>query len=310
MPAQGLKEADEDEELEDPQEDENLEDTPADDEVEVTPPVDSPDNIPTEDEENPEEFSPDNIPTEDEETPGGEYINPLDNSYAVKYGIGQEVVLNYANGTKSKLYGTIDGYDTEGFYRVLWSNGKTTNGFTDIALSDLVDTIEDNKCVCGETNFVTEGNKLVCDNCGRSMNEREDHLSKLDKSRPKDKKLVRSEATPVSTTLKPPVVESGCNRTLKDSIKSAFKNRKINEDTEESLDLFSRLKEELYGKFWTRESEMIEDVESLGYEVVYKDSQYLVVSPLGEEGDDLELQIPIVGTSRTMTLEFEKSTIV
>lgn len=225
-----------------------------------------------------------------------EYINPLDNAYAVKYTIGDKVLLSYSNGTKSKLKGEIDGYDPEGFYRIRWSNGLTTNGITDLALADLISSKQESTCVCGSTDFVTEGKSLVCDHCGRYIRESMDPLTLADKSRPKGKKLIRSEAHPVSTAIKPSVSES---------IRKAFKKDKLNED-EEDYDIFYRIRS-LDREFWTRLPELREDIEELGYTVDEITNEYVVISTVDEEDNDYGLYIPIIGTSRTMTLDLERA---
>lgn len=231
--------------------------------------------------------------SDDEDT--NEYINPLDNIYAVQHTIGDEVLISYANGTNSKLKGVIDGYDKVGFYRIRWANGLTTNGITDLALSDLVSKTYENKCVCGSSKFVNEGKYTVCDKCGRRIREATDPLTLADKSRPKNKKLIRSEANPVSTVLKPPVSES---------IRKAFKSS-IKESNEEDI-AFYRLKE-LDGVFWTRLSELKEDIEELGYTVDEYNAEYVIVSTTDDEDEEYVLKIPIIGTSRTIALDLDKA---
>lgn len=260
---------------------------------------------------------------EEEEGDTKEYINPLDNNYAVKHNIGEEVILAYSNGTKSKLKGEIDGYDKEGFYRIRWSNGLTTNGITDLALANIVQSTDENTCVCGSDHFVTEGKYVVCDNCGRRIRESVDPLTLADKSRPKKKKLIRSEAHPVSTIVKPDISEA---------IKSALKKKPLNEynpdekyawwsdpedeDEEEEQDdtigipdRFYKLYNKLKGDFWTRLPELIEDIEELGYDVVDSNNEYIIVAPKGPDSDD-EYQIFLGGTSRTMTLDFARARLV
>ncbi len=240
------------------------------------------------------EVEDDSESNEDEDS--NEYVNPLDNAYAVKHTIGDEVLLAYSNGTNSKLKGEIDGYDKEGFYRVKWSNGLTTNGITDLALSDLITTKhESEKCVCGSTKFVNEGKYLVCDKCGRSIRESNDPLTLADKSRPKGKNLIRSEAHPTSTVLRPPISES---------IRKAFK-RSMKESNEEDI-AFYKLKE-LEGEFWTRLPELKEDIEDLGYTVDEINQEYVVVSTTDDEDKDYGLLVPITGTSRTMTLDLDRA---
>lgn len=221
--------------------------------------------------------------------------NPLDNIYAVKFELGDRVALAYANGSSSDMKGTIEGYDKEGFYRVKWDNDHTSNGMTDILLTGITfGSEESNSCICGGTDLVIEGKYVVCDRCGRKIRESTDQLTLADKSRKKDKKLIRSEAHPVSTVLKPSVSEC---------IKSTFK-KTIKEDLEE--DIFSSLKS-LSGSFWTKTSEIIEDIEDLGYEVLEINSEYVLISKEDEDGNDKELMIPLGGTSRTMTLDLNRS---
>lgn len=238
------------------------------------------------------------------ETNTDEYTNPLDNNYAVKHTIGDEVLLAYSNGTKSKLKGEIDGYDKEGFYRIRWSNGLTTNGITDLALADLVSPKTESTCVCGSSKFVNEGKNIVCDRCGRRIREAVDPLTLADKSRPKGKKLIRSEAHPVSTVMKPSISEA---------IKKALKGTSsLDEDHDEDYDedydedVFAKLKT-LDGEFWTRLPELKEDIEDLGYTVDEINNEYVVVSIEDEEGEDYGLLIPIGGTSRTMTLDISRA---
>lgn len=152
--------------------------------------------------------------TEGEESnpnpPNGQYVNPLDNNYAVNYTLGDEVVLTYANGTNSDLVGHVEGYDKEGFYRVKWDSGLTTNGITDIALADFVSSKKESRCICGCDDLITEGRYVVCDNCGRRIREatKMDHLTVLDKQRPKGKRMIRSEAHPMSTAARPNIAET------------------------------------------------------------------------------------------------------
>ena len=285
-----ISEAEEDEEDKDIQEpEEDIDDSP---ELEDT---DDEEETPEDDEyvdpEGEIESDTDNIEDED----SGEYINPLDNVYAVKHTIGDKVLLAYSNGTNSKLKGEIDGYDKEGFYRIKWSNGLTTNGITDLALSDLVSSKHESKCVCGSSKFVNEGKSLICDRCGRRIKESMDPLTLADKSRPKGKKMIRSEAHPVSTVIKPAISES---------IRKAFKSN-LKEGNDEYI-IFYKLKE-LEGEFWTRLSELKEDIEELGYSVDEINSEYVVVSITDEEDNDYGLLIPISGTSRTITLDLDKA---
>lgn len=294
LPIKGIRE--EDEIPGDEEEDTLEDDIPEEDTQEEMP--DTPDG----EEEESEVENPDTVEDSPGEDPENEFVNPLDNTYAVRYKLGQEVALVYSNGTKSKLAGIIDGYDKEGFYRIKWSNGKTTSGITDIALADLVDDTNESKCVCGSDHFVNEGKLIVCDVCGRrigdAITETEDPLQKADKSRPSGKKLVRSEAHPVSTS-------------IQDSIRNAFKKKAIVEaeedyEDDEEDDAFERLRSNLEGEFWTRLSELVDDIEELGYTVEDSNEEYVVVSSYDED-DDTQIQIPLGGTSRTMTLDFSRA---
>lgn len=222
-------------------------------------------------------------------------VNPLDNPYAVNHQIGDKVAISYLNGTKSDLHGTIEGYDKEGFYRIKWAGGLTTNGITDVALASMVD--KKNECVCGSTKFVNEGKSIVCDKCGRIITETVDPLTKADKARPKGKKLIRSEAHPMSTSLS--------EKTVQDTIRSAFK-RSMNEN-DDSTSVFDNLTSELSNLFWTRKEEMLEDIRSLGYDVLEADAEYVIVETEDDEGEEYVLKIPVGGTSRTMTLDFDRA---
>lgn len=249
------------------------------------------------------------------EEDSNEYINPLDNAYAVKHTIGDEVLLAYSNGTNSKLKGEIDGYDKEGFYRIRWSNGLTTNGITDLALSDIISRKHENVCVCGSDEFVNEGKYIVCDNCGRRIRESNDPLTLADKSRPKGKKLVRSEAHPTSTAIKPSIDES---------IRKAFKSKSVNEDYDEDEydddeydeeeypsnipPQYHKLYDKLDHQFWTRLPELQEDIEDLGYIVDDINEEYVIIAT--DEGDEEALQVFLVGTSRTFTLDFSRARLV
>lgn len=247
----------------------------------------------------------------DEDTPAseldiedhtGDNTNPLDNIYAVNYQIGEEVTVGYTNGTSTGLAGTIDGYDEEGFYRIKWENGLTTNGISDLALLDKVDGLKENKCVCGCSEFVNEDKELVCDRCGRKMKESFDILTLADKSRPKGKKLIRSIPHEMSTADRPNIPD------ISEAIKSALSGSKINEEEEEFDEgLFDKLIDELQGQFWTKLPELQEDISDLGYGVDDINGEYVVVYAEDEEGEEHQLMIPIGGTARTITLDFSKS---
>ena len=381
-----IQEADEEEKVEG--EDTELVDEPTEDYGDLPP-----EESETEDttEETPED-------TEEEESVEGEdsedttseeeqryNVNPLDNPYAVRYTIGDEIVVSYSNGTRTKLGGVVDGYDKEGFYRIRWSNGLTTNGITDLALLDTVKHVEESVCICGSKEFITEDSEIICDKCGRGIRESKsvneskaynvryqydgdalsdyatnviivaespesalsiakeklpdgrhfeidgeynsveefkskypksnydiidestDTLTLADKSRPKGKRLIRSEAHPISTaTASADIVESeGSSKlSIEDSIRKAFSKKKtINESGEYDLE---KLRNKLEGEFWTRLPELVEDIEDLGYEVLDSNNEYVIVS----WEDDKELQIYIGGTSRTMTLDFDRSRIL
>lgn len=312
-----LYEADEDEEDEDTRADDEYKALNAEDEEQddsQAPVQGNPDDFPTtkstpksftppEDTEDTEEPQVEDSPKEESEEDAQEYENPLDNQYAVKFTLGSDVSLRF-EGAKNKdvREGVVDGYDAEGFYRVKWSDGTTTNGLTDIALDELVyKKAKVEECVCGSSKFVNEGKSLICDKCGRKINEsKEDPLMLADKSRPKGKRMIRSEAHPVSTAVKPSIAEA---------IRNAMKGNKINEaDDIEEEDVFSRLRDELSNEFWTREDEMIRDIEELGYTVEDSNKEYLIVS--SDEDEENVYQVFIGGTSRTMTLDFDRSRVI
>lgn len=233
-------------------------------------------------------------------TPSNVYENPLDNLYAVQHTIGDEISIVLSKDANSALHGTIDGYDPEGFYRIRWDDGSTTNGFTDITLAAAMKKTNESKCVCGHNKFVVEDNYLVCDRCGRRIRENKtlDTLTIADKSRPKGKRMIRSEAHPVSTAIRPNISE-----TIRAAMKSKKKTLRedIGDDPFESL-------HQLEGDFWTRIAELVEDVEELGYTVVESNSEYIVVAYYDiDEDDTVELQIPLGGTSRTVTLDFTRA---
>lgn len=229
--------------------------------------------------------------------------NPLDNPYAVGYTMGDSVVLSYNDGTNSEMEGTIEGYDKEGFYRVKWNNGLLTNGMTDAAIASLIDHQDENKCICGSDHIVAEGKSLVCDKCGRVIKESID-LPDADKTR---KKKIRSEVHPMSTSI--PECDNP-KRSIRDSIRDAFK-KKVNEDWDdeegEDEDVFARLRSNLDREFWTRLPELVSDIEDLGYDVYEANAEYVVVAAEDDEGEEQQLYIPIGGTSRTMTLDFDRA---
>lgn len=222
-----LSEAEKDEDEEDIKREEIVDDTSAD-----TPPEESEiEETPEESEESEEEESSEEKDSSEEERYN---VNPLDNPYAVRYTIGDEIVVSYSNGTRTKLGGVVDGYDKEGFYRIRWNNGLTTNGITDLALLDAVKHVEESVCICGSKDFITENSDIVCDKCGRSIRgskdveESTDVLTIADKSRPKGKKLIRSEAHPISTaTASADIVESedSPKLSIEGSIRKAFSRK-------------------------------------------------------------------------------------
>ena len=236
------------------------------------------------------EDSPENPPEKGKES--DTYINPLDNPYAVKFTLGDEIVMAYANGSKSEMKGVVDGYDPEGFYRIKWADGLTTNGITDIALADLVKAPkrESVRCECGSRNFVLEDKKVVCDRCGR-LREGANLLQLADKSRTKGKRMIRSEAHPVSTAVKPSIAES---------IKKAMMTRINESDNSPEFDKIRKLENE----FWTRREELRADIEELGYNVDEMNDEYVVISL---EDSENALLIPMGGTSRTLALDFRRA---
>lgn len=138
--------------------------------------------------------------------------NPLDNTYAMNYKMGDKIAMVYSTGAKTALEGTIEGYDKEGFYRVKWKDGRVTNGLTDIAIAELVgESVDESVCVCGCDKFVEEDGKLVCDKCGR-IREGADLLA--DAPKPK-KRIIRATPHPISTATRPDISES-INKALRD----------------------------------------------------------------------------------------------
>lgn len=130
-------------------------------------------------------------------------VNPLDNIYAVNFKLGDEIQIVFTDGTSTGIEGSIDGYDTEGFYRIRLRDGFTISGLTDIALSSLIQHANENKCLCGCSNFVTEGKYVICDDCGRKIRESVDQLTLLDKKRPKGQRMIRSIPHDMSTSVRP-----------------------------------------------------------------------------------------------------------
>ena len=232
-----------------------------------------------------EEETPKLEPTSDKDKGN---VNPLDNIYAVNFSLGEEINIVYSDGTSTGIEGTIDGYDKEGFYRIRVRDGFTISGLTDIALSSLVKEVKESKCLCGNTHFVTEGRYIICDDCGRRIRESKEPLTIIDQSKSKKKKnIIRSIPHDMSTSVKPNISDSGLSEAQED---------------------FSAL-ESLKGEFWTRLSELVTDVEELGYEVVDFNREYIVVNSPDPEEDE-QMKIPIGGTSRTLTLDLERSEVI
>ena len=92
---------------------------------------------------------------------------------------------------------------------------------------------------------------------------------------------------------------------ISETIRKAFKGMSINEDYDDS-DVFATARDELEGRFWTRLPELVEDIEELGYDVLEYNAEYVVIAPEDEDSDE-QYYIPIGGTSRTMTLDFERA---
>ena len=146
------------------------------------------------------DHSEEDIPPEDEEEPVEEeepeqtHPNPLENDYAIRFQIGDDVVVSYAKGSQSEMKAMIDGYDKDGFYRIRWADGMTSNGFTDAALAQPASRATENVCVCGGSKFIREGKDIICDHCGRVKNR---SISKIYK-KPHD----------ITTAVKPDISEA------------------------------------------------------------------------------------------------------
>lgn len=256
---------------------------------------------------NPSVSVPDDMPEEDmppeddgldiENDRDKDHVNPLDNQYAVKFGLGERVALAYSDGTATDAEAVIEGYDGEGFYRIKLAGGMTINGLTDIALTSLVKGTNESVCVCGHTHFVYESSKTICDRCGRPLRENS-NLTVLSQDK-KKKNIIRSEQHPVSTANKPNISEN---------IKKAFSRKPIKENDEESAYSFAHLRKSLEGEFWTKLPELVADIEDLGYDVLDSNAEYVIVSSRDENEE--EMQIPLGGTSRTLTLDFRRARIV
>lgn len=392
-------EADDEDEVEDevfPEEETDIDDIPAEDSesIDDSPaeegeddvfPHRSPSYTPKASKEDiPEEEPSSSPPTEEESksTPKDEYANPLDNKYAVHHTIGDDVVLVYADGSNSELSGVVDGYDIEGFYRVKWSNGMTTNGITDIALADLIKKTTENKCVCGHTQFVTEGAYVVCDRCGRRINESstisdDSNLNNLIRNaikgnskaiaelkrlgyivtklvnplhsievgtyeitNPKNKKslnymnvighygdtIIDNPAAYIRESMTLPVIDKDIKtkkrspiRAIPHPISTATRpNIPLGEDLdteeeeyeEDEFEPFRPLIDNLKGEFWTRASELQSDIEELGYIVYSCDSESVEVGISDDDDFDDVLVIPVGGTARTITLDFNRMKLV
>lgn len=252
-----------------------------------------------------EEDTTDEVPEEDpsdelDSGGGKDNVNPLDNQYAVKFALGEKVAIAYANGTATDAEAVIEGYDKEGFYRIKLPDGMVINGLTDISLTSLVKGTNESKCICGSHHFVNEGKSVVCDTCGRVIKENS-QLTILSKEKSKEKNIIRPVLHPVSTANKPNISEN---------IRKAFSRKKsLKEDEEMETDAFQELRNSLEGEFWTRLPEIVADIEELGYDVLEANGEYIVVAPKDED-DDSQMQIPLGGTARTMTLDFRKAEIV
>ena len=134
--------------------------------------------------------------------------NPLDNPYAVSFEIGQRVTLVYTDGSSTSVDATIEGYDKEGFYRVRLDSGLTISGLTDLCLVEYVSSNlheGSRSCVCGHSKFVEEDGVLVCDYCGRPIDEGDD-MSILEISpRQYTRKKIKSILNKMSTGDKPDI---------------------------------------------------------------------------------------------------------
>ena len=65
-----------------------------------------------------------------------------------------------------------------------------------------------------------------------------------------------------------------------------------------------KLKEKISGKFWTDENELITEFEELGYDVLYLDYEYMIVSDIDERYEDKEIKIDIIRAGRTIAVKF------
>ena len=56
------------------------------------------------------------------------------NKYCIQFKIGDEVRFNHGGGQYSDEVATISGYDKDGFYKVTWEDGSTSEGLSDAQL--------------------------------------------------------------------------------------------------------------------------------------------------------------------------------
>ena len=119
----------------------------------------------------------------------------------------------------------------------------------------------------------------------------------------KNKKIIRSEHTPMSTATKPQINEA--SQDDEDDWDFDDERHHADEETERSSN-WKRLKD-LQGDFWTNLDELVEDIEDqLGYEVVFKSREYLsIIDPDAE--DDAEYKLSLGGTERTIVVELDRS---
>lgn len=57
------------------------------------------------------------------------------NKYCIQFKIGDEVRFNHGGGQYSDEVATISGYDKDGFYKVTWEDGSTSEGLSDAQLT-------------------------------------------------------------------------------------------------------------------------------------------------------------------------------
>lgn len=208
--------------------------------------------------------------------------NPLDNSYALNYTLGQEVSLQYCNASSNhdSTTGFIDGYDSEGFYKVKWKDGSTTSGLTDIALAELVkvnspvvsESNNNLSCICGSHNIIREGDSYICDDCGREV------------SNTKTNKRIVSRPANVSTSVSESITEEADPETL------------------------SNLVSQYNNVYWSSQSDLEEDMKSAGFEVLeFYPQEYVILSPIDDDNDDDTVyKVPMIYSGRSFVLEFDK----